>query len=160
MKALKITLPVLFLLSSLVFLTPLANASAPTTGSGSFTSVATNIQIRQADGNTIITATEIQTLSGFFTGTRVAEGIQVNHPDGTFTASDSGTFTGTVEGRSGTVVISGASSGVGDSGTGVIVADQGTGGLATLRGQGTFQPRITGPTTAEGTYTLNFHFDP
>jgi hypothetical protein len=159
-KALKITLPLVALLSSLVFLTPLANASAPTTGSGSFTSTATNIQIRQAGGNTIITATEIQTLSGLLNGTRIAEGIQVNHPDGTFTASDIGTFTGTVEGRSGTVVISGASNGVGLSGTGVIVASQGTGGLAALRGSGTFQPRITGPTTAEGTYTLDFHFDP
>jgi hypothetical protein len=25
--------------------------------------------------------------------------------------------------------------------------------------QGTFQPMITGPTTAEGTYSIQFHFD-
>jgi Protein of unknown function (DUF3224) len=160
MKALKTAFPMLFLLLSLLLLTPLANASTPTTGSGSFTSTATNISVSQADGNTIITATETQILSGFFTGTRVAEGIQVIHPDGTFNAHDTGTFTGTVDGRSGTVVITGSSTGVGDSGSGQLVVEQGTGGLAGLHAQGTFQPTITGPTTAAGTYSVQFRFDP
>jgi hypothetical protein len=159
MKALKTAFPVLFLLLSLLLLTPLASASTPTTGSGSFTSTATNISVSQADGNTIITATETQILSGFFSGTRVAEGAEVIHPDGTFNAHDAGTFTGTVEGRSGTVVITGSSSGVGNSGSGQFVAELGTGGLAGLHAQGPFYPTVTGPTTAAGTYSVHFHFD-
>jgi Protein of unknown function (DUF3224) len=159
MKALKTAFPLLVLLLSLLLLTPLASASTPTTGSGSFTSTASNISVRHVDGNTIITATETQTLSGFFRGTRVAEGIQVIHPDGTFNAHDTGTFTGTADGRSGTVVITGSSTGVGDSGSGQLVAELGTGGLAGLHAQGTFQPTITGPTTAAGTYSVQFHFD-
>jgi hypothetical protein len=35
----------------------------------------------------------------------------------------------------------------------------GTGGLAGLHLQGTFQPVITSSTTAEGTYSVQFHFD-
>jgi Protein of unknown function (DUF3224) len=160
MKALKTAFPVLFLLLSVLLLTPLANASTPTTGSGSFTSTVTDISVSQADGNTIITATETQALSGPFSGTRVAEGVEVIHPDGTFNAHDIGTFTGTVDGRSGTVVITGSSTGVGDSGSGRLVAELGTGGLARLHAQGTFEPMITGPTTAAGTYSVQFHFDP
>jgi hypothetical protein len=160
MKALKTAFPVLFLLLSLLLLTPLASASTPTAGSGSFTSTASNISVSQADGNTIVTATETQTLSGFFRGTRVAEGVEVIHPDGTFNAHDTGTFTGTANGRSGTMVITGSSTGVGDSGSGQLVAELGTAGLAGLHAQGTFQPMITGPTTAAGTYSVQFHFDP
>jgi hypothetical protein len=160
MRALKAAFPVLVLLLCLLLLTPLASASTPTTGSGRFTSTATNISVSQADGNTIVTATETQILSGFFRGARVAEGVEVIHPDGTFNAHDTGTFTGTAAGRSGTVVITGSSTGVGDSGSGQLVAELGTGGLAGLHAQGTFQPTITGPTTTAGTYSVQFHFDP
>jgi hypothetical protein len=64
-----------------------------------------------------------------------------------------------VEGRTGSITISGASSGTGNSGSGQIVGDRGTGGLAGLHLQGTFQPVITSSTTAEGTYSVQFHFD-
>lgn len=160
MKARKTAFPLLLLLLPLLLLAQVANASTPATGSGSFTSTATNISVRQADGDTIITATETQILTGFFNGTPVAEGVQVIHPDGTFNAHDTGTFTGTADGKSGTVVITGSSSGAGDSGTGQLVAELGTGELAGLHAQGTFQPTITGPTTAAGTYSVQFHFDP
>src|SRR3989442_3858170 len=97
--------PLLPMLLSLILLTPMANASIPTSATGSFTATVTVISISQADGNTIITAIETQTLSGFLTGTRIAIGVGIIHPDGTFNAHDSGTFTGTVNGLSWTPVI-------------------------------------------------------
>jgi hypothetical protein len=90
----------------------------------------------------------------------VAEGITIFHADGTFEAHDTGTFTGTVDGKTGTLTISGASSGVGTTGDGTIVGYDGTGGLAGLHLKGTFQPVITGPTTAEGPIQVQYHFGP
>ena len=146
-------------LASLLLL-PAAGASAPSSGSGSFTTTGQVVSVRQADGNTIVTATEVQTLTGALTGTRSATGIEIFHPDGTFTAHDSGTFTGTVDGRTGSITISGSTPpGTGTTGSGQIVGGRGTGGLAGLHLQGTFQPVITSSTTAEGTYSIQFHFD-
>ena len=159
MKILKATLAALPLLAALFLLPVSANASSLSTGSGGFITTGEVISVKQADGNTIVTATEVQTLTGVLSGTRVATGIQVFHPDGTFTAHDSGTFTGTIDGRTGSITISGASSGVGNTGNGQIVGDRGTGGLEGLHLQGTFQPVITSATTAGGTYAIQFHFD-
>jgi len=158
MKVLKAALAALPLLAALLLIPAGANASTLSSGSGSFTATGEVISVQQADGNTIVTATEVQTLTGALTGTRVASGTMTFHPDGTFTAHDTGTFTGTIDGRTGSITISGASSGTGNSGTGQIVGDRGTGGLAGLHLQGTFQPVVTGPTTAEGTYSVQFHF--
>src|SRR5262249_45038778 len=146
MKLLKKALLALPLLASLSLLLLPASASASTlsSGSGSFSTTGEVVSIRHADGNTIVVATEVQTLTGVLTGTRVASGIQIFHPDGTFTATDTGTFTGTVEGRTGSITISGASTGTGNTGTGHIVGDQGTDGLAGLHLHGTFEPGITG----------------
>ena len=114
MKVLKAAPPAL----TLLLLPARANASTLPAGSGSFTSTVEITSVRQADGNTIIAGVEVQTLTGLFTGTRVATGIEIVHADGTFQAHDSGTFTGTVDGRPGTVVISGSSTGSGNSGNG------------------------------------------
>jgi hypothetical protein len=159
MKVLKATLAALPLLASLLLIPVSANASTLSSGSGSFTTTGEVISVKQADGNTIVTATEVQTLTGALSGTRVATGIQIFHPDGTFTAHDSGTFTGTIGGQTGSITISGASSGVGNTGNGQIVGDRGTGGLAGLHLQGTFQPVIISATTADGTYSIQFHFE-
>ncbi len=159
MKVLKAMLAALPVLAALFLLPAGANASTLSPGSGSFTATGEVISVQQADGNTIVTATEVQTLTGVLTGTRVASGTMTFHPDGTFTAHDSGTFTGTIDGRTGGITISGASSGTGTSGSGQIVGDRGTGGLAGLHLQGTFQPVITSSTTADGTYSVQFHFD-
>ena len=158
MKVFKAASAALPLLASLLWLPAGANASTLSTGSGSFTATGEVISVHQADGNTIVTATEVQTLTGVLTGTRVASGTMTFHPDGTFTAHDTGTFTGTIDGRTGSITISGASTGTGDTGTGQIVGDRGTGGLAALHLQGTFQPVVTSATTAEGTYSIQFHF--
>ncbi len=159
MKAVKAALAALPLLASLLWLPAGVNASTLSTGSGSFTATGQVISIQRADSNTIVTATEVQTLTGVLTGTRVASGTMTFHPDGTFTAHDSGTFTGTIDGRTGSITISGASSGTGNTGTGQIVGDRGTGGLAGLHLQGPFPPVVTSATTAEGTYSIQFHFD-
>jgi len=148
------------MLLSLILLTPMASASIPTSATGSFTATVTVTSISQADGNTIITAIETQTLSGFLTGTRIAIGVETIHPDGTFNAHDSGTFTGTVNGMSGTAVITGSSTGTGATGSGQFVVELGTAGLSGLHSQGTFQPTVTGSTTVTGTYSLQYHFDP
>jgi hypothetical protein len=158
MKVLKAAVAALPLLASLLWLPAGANASALSTGSGSFTATGEVISVHQADGNTIVTATEVQTLTGVLTGTRVASGTMTFHPNGTFTAHDTGTFIGTIDGKTGSITISGASTGTGTTGTGQIVGDRGTGGLAGLHLQGTFQPMVTSATTAEGTYTIQFHF--
>jgi len=158
MKLRHVAFTALPLLASLVLLPASANASTPESGSGSFTGTGDIISVTQAGGNTIVTATEVQALTGVLTGTRVASGTQTFHPDGTFTAHDTGTFTGTIDGRTGSITISGASTGTGNTGTGQIVGDHGTGGLAGLHLQGTFQPVITSATTAEGTYSIQFHF--
>jgi hypothetical protein len=155
-KALK---PVFPLLLSLILLVPIASATIPTSATGSFTARVTITGISQADGNTIITAIETQSLSGFLTGTRIANGVEIIHADGTFNAHDTGTFTGTVNGRTGTAVITGSSTGAGVSGSGQFVVELGTAGLSGLHAQGTFQPTITGPTTVTGTYSLQYHFD-
>jgi len=153
-------------LAALALLVPLllvpasANASALESGTGFFTGTGEIISVKHADGNTIITATEVQPLTGVLTGVRVAEGITIFHADGTFEAHDTGTFTGTVDGKTGTLTISGASSGAGNTGEGTIVGTHGTDGLAGLHLHGTFQPVITGPTTAEGPIQVQYHFGP
>lgn len=159
MKVLKAALATLPLGAFLLLPPAGANASTIMSGSGSFTSTGEVISVQHADGNTIVTATEVQTLTGVLTGIRVATGTQTFHADGTFTAHDSGTFTGTIDGRTGSITISGASSGTGNTGTGQIVGDHGTGGLAGLHLQGTFQPMIISATEADGPISIQFHFD-
>ncbi len=159
MKLFKTAFAALPLLVPLLLLPASANASTLSAGSGSFTTTREGISVKQAGGHTIVTATEVQTLTGALSGTRTATGIEIFHPDGTFTASDSGTFTGTIGGRTGSITISGTSPGVGNTGNGHIVGDQGTGGLAGLHLEGTFQPVITSATTAGGTYAIQYHFD-
>lgn len=146
------------LLAFLLLIPAGANASALESGAGSFTATGTIISVRHADGNTIVTATEVQPLTGVLTGVRTAEGITIFHANGTFEAHDTGTFTGTVDGKTGTLTISGASSGTGTTGNGTIAGYHGTGGLAGLHLKGTFQPVITGPTTAEGNIQVQYHF--
>jgi hypothetical protein len=158
MKVPKAAFATLPLLVPLFLLPASANASTVEHGSGSYTTTGQVISVRQVDGNTVITATEVQTLTGALSGIRQATGVEIIHPDGTFAAHDSGTFTGAVDGRTGTIVISGASSGAGAAGSGQFKGEHGTGGLAGLHLRGTFQVVITGPTTSDGTYSVQFRF--
>lgn len=69
-----------------LFLLPTAHASTLPSGSGSFTATGEVISVRHAGGNTIVVATEVQVLTGVLDGIRRAEGTEIFHPDGTFTA--------------------------------------------------------------------------
>ncbi len=137
-----------------------AHATTPTTVTGTFTASFTVLSITSSDGNTILTVTEIATLSGFLTGTRTAQGSEVIHPDGTFNAHDTGIFTGTANGVAGTLVITGESNGIGGTGFGDFIVRQGTTGLWGVHAQGPFQFTATGPTTTTGTYSVQFHANP
>ncbi len=147
-----LALPLLFL--------PLASATTPTTVSGSFTASFTVLTVTVSGGNTIITVTETATLSGFFTGTRIAQGSEIIHPDGTFNAHDTGIFAGTINGMSGTLVINGESTGIGVTGAGNFTVGQGTEGLTGMHAQGPFQFTATGPTTTAGSYSIQLHSSP
>ena len=152
----------LFLLSLLlpILSIPLASATTSTSVTGSFTASFTVLSVTSADGNTIIVVSETATLTGPFTGTRIAQGSEIIHPDGSFNAHDTGTFTGTVNGISGTLVITGESTGLGANGAGDFVVGQGTGGLEGFHAQGPFHFTATGPTTTTGTYSVQLHSEP
>jgi len=139
---------------------PFAHATTPITVTGTFTASFTVLSVTSSDGNTIIRVTEIATLSGFFTGTRIAQGSEVIHPDGTFNAYDTGIFTGTANGVAGTLVITGESNGIGGTGSGDFIVGQGADGLSGVHAQGPFQFTATGPTSTTGTYSVQFHADP
>jgi hypothetical protein len=89
--------------------------------------------------DTIITLSETGCLHGTFEGTVVATERDVIHPNGTVTIQASGVFSGTVNGRSGTCVISSAVSLTPNGDETRWRVDQGTGDLAGLSGQGTTQ---------------------
>jgi hypothetical protein len=110
-------------------------------------------------GNTTLSGPEVQHLTGTLNGTRVATGVMIVHADGSFEARDEGVFTGTIDGRSGTVAIDGVSKGIGNSGTGRLVFGHGTGSLSGLHGEGVFAPTFTSLTTAVGTYSADIHFE-
>ncbi len=92
------------------------------------------ISVQSRGPNTIITLSETGCLHGTFEGTVVGTERDVIHPNGTVTIQASGVFSGTVNGRSGTCVISAV---VNVDVTNHWVVDQGTGDLAGLHGQGT-----------------------
>src|SRR5437667_10690693 len=85
--------PLLPLILSLVLLMPIASAYTPASATGSFTASVTITSISKADGNTINPANDTQQLTGFLTGTRIANGVEIIPPDGTFTAHDTLPFT-------------------------------------------------------------------
>ncbi len=141
----------------LTVLTPFAHATPPTTATGTFTASFTVLSVTTAGGNTIIAVNETATLTGSFAGTRIAQGSEIIHPDGSFIASDTGTFTGTLDGALGTLVITGHSTGVGGTGAGGFVVNDGTGALEDIHGYGPFQFTATGPTSTTGTYSVTIH---
>src|SRR5882724_7587801 len=90
--------------------------------------------------NTIITLDITACLhDGTFEGTLVGTERDVIHPNGTLTGQARGVFSGTVNGRSGTCVLSLVVSITRNGDVTHWVVDQGTGDLAGLHGQGTTQ---------------------
>jgi hypothetical protein len=81
-----------------------AVASPPTAASGTFTYTSSTFNsVRSAGGNTIIDLSATVSYTGTFTGTSTLHGILIVHADGSANAHDVETFTGTVNGVSGTV---------------------------------------------------------
>src|SRR5215470_6556182 len=134
MKHIKIA----FLLLPTLLLTPTLSADQATLGSGTFTpaSPPTILEIRTADGNTIITATQPFTVVGTLTGTEVLTFHEVIHPNGTVNIQSFGVFTGTVNGIAGTVLSRNVSTGDTNSQEGHFTLFGGADGLATLHAEG------------------------
>ena len=113
-----------------------AAASAPIAASGAITFPTCDFTSQQTVGtNTILTGTCYETLTGTFTGTSVAQATVTFHAEGTSEGNAVDTFTGTVDGRSGTVTFRDLAHGDPSgnvSGTLTIIG--GTGGLANLHG--------------------------
>ena len=83
---------------------PGAVASPPTAASGSFTYTSSTFNsVREADGNLIIDLSATVSYTGTFTGTSTVEGTLILHANGSANFHDVETFTGTVNGVSGTV---------------------------------------------------------
>src|SRR6266699_1785843 len=150
----------IFYLQLAVFLlfVPAAQVTTTQTATGTFTTTATTINVQVISGNTIITQSltinAIGDLSGSLSGTDVA----VITSTGSGFIAGSGTFTGTILGRTGTV-------GIGFAGTFSPTTGQlniqasflpgtGTGQLTGVRGTGTIQ----GIFNVGGTYAFNVTF--
>jgi len=112
-------------------------AQSRTTASGTWeTTSATFNTIRQVGNNTIVDLTATASYSGTFTGTSVIQGKLMFHADGSATFHDIETFSGTVNGKSGTVTweLFGTGSAAGDV-QGSMVIIHSSGQLAGLHGQ-------------------------
>jgi Protein of unknown function (DUF3224) len=83
-----------------------AAASPPISASGTLTyQSGTFNSIRSAGGNTIIDLSANVAYTGTFNGTSTLHGTLIFHPDGTANFHDVETFTGTVNGVPGTVML-------------------------------------------------------
>ena len=133
-------------------------ASPPATGSGSYAvtgAVATGVRL--ADGNVFVTETESADATGTLTGTFAHDLVVTIHPDGSLNFRGKGTFTGTVDGVSGSFedTIEGQGSVVSLELHGTITILRGSGDLVGLRGHLT----IEGIPATGGTYAVQFHMD-
>jgi Protein of unknown function (DUF3224) len=83
---------------------PGAVASPPTAASGSFTYTSSTFNsVLSAGGNLIVDLSATVSYTGTFSGTSTVEGTLIIHADGSANFHDVETFTGTVNGVSGTV---------------------------------------------------------
>ena len=131
-------------------------ASKPTKFSGTFTNISSTIAgVRAAGRKRFVDRTVTWKFAeGDFLGTSVAQLTYTFPPNGKVTFSGTETFTGTLDGKSGTFVVPQSASINGTTGQGRFVILSGTGGLANLHGQGTFLG-----TSESGTWSGKFHFD-
>lgn len=137
----------------LAVLAPTAYASPPTPLSGTFNATISPFATRSADGNTFISFTFNEIFSGTMSGTRVGTGQLVIHPDGTINARDSGLFSGSVAGASGTAILSASISGTFSAIAADFVVTDGASALSQIHVEGTAAGAATGPATFAGTYS-------
>ena len=137
---------------------PAVYANELVQANGTFTVSFSPVSLRTADGNTFIDYTFSTRMLGAFEGTRTGSGSLVIHPDGSFNTENSGIFTGTIAGASGTAVIRERASGTFASAAASFSVGHGTGGLAGVHAEGTDSGSATGPTSFAGTYSVKMHF--
>jgi hypothetical protein len=133
---------------------PAVYADEPDQGNGTFAISFAPMVEHVADGNTFIDYTFAESTVGIVTGTRIGSGELVVHADGSFNTINTGTFTGTIDGRSGTAEMSFRGSGTFALAGGTYVVTQGTDALAGVHAEGTDSGSATGPTTFAGTYSF------
>ncbi len=146
-----------------LLLAPSIYAISPSTATGTFSGSVVQTAERDSGGNKFLTLTDASSYLGTFIGSFAGTGTAVVHLDCSINFHSTGTWTGTVDGKSGTVEIT--FEGTGMVGLGAFIVGQytlshGTGGLANLHGGGTFSALFTSTTTIAGTYAGEFHFDP
>ena len=137
---------------------PAVHADQPAAATGTFTISFSPTSVRTADGNTLFDYTFAEHMLGTFDGTRVGSGFAVIHADGTLNTANSGTFTGTIAGKSGTAVMRYSGSGTFAAAAGSFTVTEGTGELAAVHAEGTDAGSATGPTSLAGTYSFKVHF--
>lgn len=137
-----------------------AHASTPMPATGTFEYTdSTFHDIRSAGGNTIIEDNVAHVIySGTFTGTSTVEGLLIFHPDGSATAVDTETFTGTVNGVPGTVTMRLTGGGPVPLFQGTDVILSATGALAGLHGVLDEAGLVTIPQGPSGTYSGQIQF--
>ena len=93
------------LLAVLLLFLPAAQASTTQTATGTFTTTATTINVQVVKGNTIITQSLTINTVGDISGTLSGTDVAVITSTGSGFIAGSGTFTGTILGKTGTVGI-------------------------------------------------------
>ncbi|HET7465820.1 MAG TPA: hypothetical protein VFL29_04075 [Candidatus Dormibacteraeota bacterium] len=137
---------------------PAVYADEPTQGVGTDTISLSPVVERLADGNVFIDYTFTENFAGLVSGTRVGSGELVIHADGTLNTQNSGVFTGTIAGRSGTAVMEFWGTGTFASATGNLTGGHGTGGLDGVHLVAKVSGSATGPTSLAGTETFKVTF--
>lgn len=133
-------------------------AATPMTGAGTFTISFAPVVERTADGNTFIDYTFVENTVGIVTGTRIGSGELVIHADGTLNTQNTGIFTGTMAGKSGTAEMEFWGSGTFALAGGNFTVTHGTGGLDGVHAQGNDSGSATGPTSFAGTNEFKVNF--
>lgn len=150
----------LFLLPLLLLVLPVAHATTEQTATGGFVTNATTTSLNTFNGYTIITQDIFFTVTGGFSGTLTAKDVIVISPTGQGFFAGSGTFTGTILGKSGSVQLVFTGNFVATSltppftGQVRLVPGTGTGGLAGVSGGG----QIQGTINVSGTYSFKIVF--
>lgn len=147
-----------------LFLAPVSQASSPPqTLNGTFETVDRDVHSVKGTehGNTIISYTPTVEFRGPISGTLVVLSKLILSPDGTFRAKGSGLFTGSIDGKVGTMLVEVGIHGVGPSGPtfycyeGDATFRQGTGALKGVIVTGKLSNQLG---AGGATYSLNAHF--
>lgn len=158
-----ISIVCLLIIIAVVLFPVAAYASPPTAASGTLENpISVPVDMRQANGNTIITEIEYADIHGTMEGSYILEFRAVIHGNGKLNMHGISTIDPcTVNGDTGTIIMSLTGTGfmsspVSGALQGEWVIIKGTGELANLHGQGTFTAEVG----VGGTYSGQIHFDP